>query len=110
MKSKMSIRSLVLFAALAIALPSFAKPVSQTFQLSHQTVVGKSHLEAGEYRFLIDGNKVTVTKGKNTMAESEGRWEERDSKANYTQIVTAEGGQVKELRFAGKKSVFILND
>ncbi len=80
MKTNSFVRSMALLAAIALAVPAFAKPVSQNFQLSQKTLIGKSALNAGEYRFLIDGNNVTVTKGK-----------------------------LLELRFAGKKSVFVLN-
>jgi len=109
MKTNSFVRSMALLAAIALAVPAFAKPVSQNFQLSQKTLIGKSALNAGEYRFLIDGNNVTVTKGKNTLAESEGRWEEREKKYEYTELVSTTSGQLLELRFAGKKSVFVLN-
>jgi len=109
MKITSLVRSAALLAAVAIAAPAFAKPVTQTIQITQKTIVGKSELKAGEYRFLIDGNKVTVSHGKTAVAESEGRWEERDRKAAYTEILMDNDGQLKELRFAGKKSVFILN-
>ncbi len=109
MKTNSFVRSMALLAAIALAVPAFAKPVSQDYQLSRKTIVGKSELNAGEYRFLIDGNKVTVTKGRNTLAESEGRWEERDKKYENTELVSTANGQLLELRFAGKKSVFVLN-
>jgi hypothetical protein len=109
MKTKSFFRSFALLAAIALTLPAFAKPVKQTFQLSQKTIVGKSELKAGEYRFLIDGNKVTVSRGKDTLAESEGRWEEREKKYEYTELVSNTDGQLMELRFAGKKSVFVLN-
>jgi hypothetical protein len=72
-------------------------------------MIGKRALNAGEYRFLIDANKVTVIKGRQTLAESDGRWEEREKKYEYTQLVSTTDGQLLELRFAGKKSVFVLN-
>jgi len=36
--------------------------------------LGKSELKAGEYLLRIEGNKATVQKGKDIVAESEGRW------------------------------------
>lgn len=109
MRTNSFIRSVALLAAIALTVPAFAKPVSQNFQLSQKTLIGKSALNAGEYRFLIDGNKITVTKGKDTLAESEGRWEDRDKKYEYSELVSSADGQLLELRFAGKKSVFVLN-
>ncbi len=100
-------RIAVLFVALAMVVPVFAKPFTKTINISQAAKVGKASLEAGEYQLSIDGNKATVQKGKNTVAESEGRWEERDAKAQYTAFLVGENGQVREVRFAGQKKVFV---
>jgi len=109
MKITSLVRSAALLAAVAIAVPVFAKPITKTINIGQAAKIGKADLKAGEYRLQIDGNKATVQKGKTLVAESEGRWEERDRKAAYTEILMDNDGQLKELRFAGKKSVFILN-
>jgi hypothetical protein len=108
MKNRSLLAHLALCGALAIAVPLFAKPMSTTVPLSHSAKVGQTDLKAGEYRFLIDGNHLTIYKGKTPMAETEGRWEDRDSKSEYTAVVSNGDGKVIELRFAGKKSVFVL--
>ena len=100
-------RIAVLFVALAMVVPVFAKPFTKTINISQAAKVGKASLEAGEYQLSIDGNKATVQKGKNTVAESEGRWEEREAKSQYTSILVGENGQVREVRFAGQKKVFV---
>ena len=100
-------RGAALLVALALALPVFAKPFTKTINLSQTAKIGKASLQAGEYQLLIDGNKATVQKGKNTIAESEGRWEDRDSKPDYTSVLLGENGQVREVRFAGQKRVFV---
>jgi hypothetical protein len=88
-------------------VPVFAKPLTKTINISQPAKVGKASLEAGEYQLSIDGNKATVHKGRNTVAESEGRWEEREAKSQYTSILVGENGQVREVRFAGQKKVFV---
>jgi hypothetical protein len=108
MRNKAMLGSLVLVAALAIAVPVFAKPMSTTLPVTHPVHFGQTEVQSGEYRLLIDGNHMTVLKGKATVAESEGRWEDRDEKSQYTAIVSNGEGRVIELRFAGKKSVFVL--
>jgi hypothetical protein len=108
MKNRSVLANLALCGALAIAVPLFAKPMSTTMPLAHNARVGQTDLQAGEYRFLIDGNHLTIYKGKNQMTETDGRWEDRDSKSQYTAIVSNAEGKVVELRFAGKKSVFVL--
>lgn len=103
-------RLAVLFVGLAMAVAVFAKPITKTINLSQSAKVGKASLQAGEYQLSIDGNKATVQKGKNTVAESEGRWEDRDTKSEYTAILVGENGQVREVRFAGQKRVFVFNE
>ena len=107
MKINSTYRIAALFVALAMTVPAFAKPFTQTINLTQAAKVGKASLQAGEYRLSIDGNKATVQKGRNTVAESEGRWEEREAKSQYTSILVGENGQVREVRFAGQKKVFV---
>lgn len=103
-------RMAALFVALAMTVPVFAKPFTKTINISQPAKVGKASLQAGEYQLSIDGNKATVQKGKNTVAESEGRWEDRDAKSQYTAILLGENGQVREVRFAGQKRVFVFSE
>jgi hypothetical protein len=44
------------------------------------------------------------------VAESAGRWEDRDSKAANNTLLIGEDGRVKEVRFAGKSKVFVFNE
>jgi len=110
MKSNSFLRSVALLAVTALAVPVFAKPVSKTINITQTAKVGKADLQAGEYRLLIDGNKATVQKGKSIVAESEGRWEDRDTKSNYDAVLLGQDGQVKEVRFSGQKRVFVFSE
>ena len=110
MKTNSFIRSLALLAAVALAVPAFAKPVSKTINVAHAAKLGKAELQAGEYRLLIDGNKATVQKGRQVVAESEGRWEDRSAKSSYDSLLIGEDGQVKEVRFAGQTRVFVFSE
>jgi hypothetical protein len=110
MKNNSFFRSIALLAALALAVPVFAKPISKTINIAQAARVGKADLQAGEYRLLIDGNKVTVQKGKRMVAESEGRWEDRQTKPAYDSILLGENGQLREVRFAGQNRVFVFNE
>jgi|SRR6516165_7625211 photosystem II stability/assembly factor-like uncharacterized protein len=108
MKSKSLLANLVLCGALAIAVPAFAKPVSTTLPVTHTVKVGQTEIKAGDYRFLIDGNHLTILNGRKQVAEADGRWEDRESKADFNSIVSNSDGELIELRFQGKKSVFVL--
>jgi hypothetical protein len=110
MKSISMYRIAALFVALAMVVPAFAKPFTKTISISQAAKFGTASVQAGEYQLSIDGNKATVQKGKNTLAVSEGRWEERDAKSQYTSIVVGGDGQVREVRFAGEKKVFVFNE
>lgn len=110
MKLNSITRSAALVVALAMVVPVFAKPFTKTINLSQSAKIGKASLQAGEYQLSIEGNKATVQKGKNTLAESEGRWEDRDKKSDFTSILLGENGQVREVRFAGQKRVFVFNE
>ena len=110
MKINSTYRMAALFVALAMTVPAFAKPFTQTINLTQAAKVGKASLQAGEYRLSIDGNKATVQKGRNTVAESEGRWEDREQKSQYTAILLGADGQVHEVRFAGQKRVFVFSE
>jgi hypothetical protein len=104
------LRSVALLAVVALAVPVFAKPIAKTINIPQAAKVGKADLKAGEYRLLIDGNKATVEKGKQVVAESEGRWEDRDAKASYDAVLLGDNGQVKEVRFSGQKRVFVFSE
>jgi hypothetical protein len=110
MKTKLFFRSVALLAAVALTVPAFAKPFAKTINIAQNAKFGKSELKAGEYRLQIEGSKATVQKGKQTVAESEGRWEDRSTKASYDSLLVGENGQVKEVRFAGQTRVFVFSE
>lgn len=110
MKKNSILRSAALLAAIALVVPAFAKPISKIMNLTQAARFGKTELKTGEYRLLIDGTKVTVQKGRNQLAEADGRWEERAEKSDYNSILIGSDGQVKEVRFLGEKRVFVLSE
>jgi hypothetical protein len=109
MRNSTLVRSLVLASALAVSVGTFAKPVAKSLAITHPVKVGQVDVKAGDYRATIDGNHLVLTNGRKTVAEADGRWEERDTKAENTQILSDANGKVLELRFSGQKSVFVLN-
>jgi hypothetical protein len=110
MKFNSILRSVALAAALASTVPLLAKPISKTINIAQSAKIGKADLQAGEYRLLIDGNKATVQKGRQTIVESEGRWEDRTTKSSMDSVLIGENGQVKEVRFSGQTRVFVFSE
>jgi hypothetical protein len=110
MKFNSIVRSAALVAALACTVPLLAKPITKTINITQSAKIGKADLRAGEYRLMIDGNKATVQRGGQVLAESEGRWEDRNTKAAYDSVLVGENGQVKEVRFSGQSRVFVFSE
>jgi hypothetical protein len=108
MSTNSIVRSLILASALAISVPAFAKPMVKDLPITHPVHVGQTSIESGDYRILIDGNHLTIQKGKKVVAQSDGRWEERSSKSPYDGILSDANGNVMEIRFQGKTGVFVL--
>ena len=109
MKSITLVRTAALLGAFCLSVPVFAKPFVKTLSISQPAKVGQVTLQAGEYKFSIDGDKVTVQRGKDQVAQSEGRWEDRSTKSDYDAVLLNADGQVKEVRFSGQKRVFVFN-
>jgi len=110
MKSNSIVRTAVLLGTLGLAVPVFAKPFVKFISITQPAKVGQATLQAGEYKLSIDGTKVTVAHGKDQVAESEGRWEDRATKSPYDAVLLGENGQLKEVRFAGQKRVFVFGE
>jgi len=110
MKIASILRGAVLVAALACSIPVLAKPITKVINITQSARIGKADLRAGAYRLLIDGNKVTVQRGNQTLAETEGRWEDRATKSSNDSVLIGENGQVKEVRFSGKTRVFVFSE
>ncbi len=105
---KSLVRTIALAATVALAVPLFAKPITKTINISQPAKFGKAELKAGEYTLRIDGSKVTVKKGNAVLAETEGRWEQRDAKSPYNSVMVGPDGAVREVRFSGDRSVLVL--
>ena len=108
MRMKSLARFLALLAVVALAIPAVAKPVSKNVTLSQPAKLGATQLNAGEYRLLIDGSKVTVKNDKQVVAEVEGRWEQRAEKSPRNAVLLGANGEIKEIRFSGDNRVLVL--
>jgi hypothetical protein len=110
MRKHSVLQGLALAAVLAFSTSLVAKPMAKSLSVTHPVHLGKSDVKVGDYRAMIDGNHLTLLNGKKTIAEAEGRWEDRDNKSQYNAIVADKDGRVIELRFEGRKSVFVITE
>ncbi len=109
MRFKSLVRFIAMLAVVALAVPAMAKPVSKSFNLTQPAKIGSTQLTVGEYRVLIDGNKVTVQRGKQTVVQTEGRWDQRAEKARYNSVLLGPDGEVQEIRFTGDDHVLVIS-
>ena len=67
MSNNSLVRCLILASALAISLPAFAKPVVKDLPVTHTMHVGKTTIQSGDYRILIDGITSPYRKAKTSL-------------------------------------------
>jgi hypothetical protein len=104
------LKSLAAFLVMmALVVPAFARDINKIVAVPDQTKIAGKILKAGNYTFKVNENKVTIEAKGKIVAEAAGRWEPRDSKWASDSFVTGADGQVREIRFAGEKRVFIVN-
>lgn len=109
MKVTNRVRIIALLAVVALAIPAAAKPFSKNIALGQTAKFGKTEVEAGQYRLVVDGKKIWVKQGNKVVAEAEGEWVHRESKAQRTSVLIGANDEVLEIRFAGRDSVLVLN-
>jgi hypothetical protein len=97
------------FVVMALVIPTFARDLNRIVAVPDQTKIAGKVLKAGDYTFKVNDNKVTVESRGKIVAEATGRWEARDSKWSSDSFVTGADGQVREIRFAGEKRVFVVS-
>ncbi len=107
---QMAFRCAVILAALALTLPVAADPVSKSIDLLVSAKVGRTQLDVGQYKIVVDGTKVTVKQGKKTVAETTGEFVERPEKQRNNSVLVGAAGQIQEIRFAGDRRVLVLNN
>lgn len=107
MRSKFFLRCVAVLALAALAVPVFAKPISRDISLSHAVKFGKADVQAGDYRLLVDGEKVKLMKGSKVVAELEAKWEQRDTPSPYTAVLINRFGEIEEVRFRGDSRVLV---
>src|SRR5208282_1660760 len=69
-----------LVAALALAIPVFARASRTTITLTEACQFAGTKLPPGEYVMVVDGNKVTVLHNDKVFATATGEWKKADGK------------------------------
>jgi len=99
-----------ILAVLALAIPVHADPVAKSIDLLVPAKIGRTQLDVGNYKILIDGTKVTVKQGKKIIAETTGEFVERPTKQSNNAVLVGRDGQLQEVRFQGERRVLILSN
>ena len=93
------------FATFALAAASAAE--KHTVQFYSPTVIGGQELKAGEYKLVLDGNKLTIKDGKRVI-ETDVKVESEGTKYNTTGVRYVGGKQASEIRFGGTTTKLVL--
>jgi hypothetical protein len=100
----------LILAALAWTLPVGAHPVSKSIDLFVPAKIGRTQLDVGQYKIIIDATRVTVKQGKKVIAETTGEFVERTTRQTNNAVLVSRTGQIEEIRFAGDKRVLVLHN
>lgn len=109
--SKGFIRLFAVFIAFVLTAPVFAKSPkvpSVDLPIVDSVRLGGAQLAPGDYTVLIDGNNITVQKGKQVVTSVSGHWEDQKTKASATEY-DSNNGQITELYFDGQNRAFVPN-
>ncbi len=107
-----AVSCVAILAVLALATPIFATPdpVAKSISLLVPAKIGRTQLDVGNYKIVVDGSKVTVKQGKTVIAETTGEFVERPTKQSNNAVVVGGNGEIQEVRFAGEKRVLIFSN
>jgi hypothetical protein len=108
MNAKTLVRIIAVLAVVALTIPAMAKPITRNITVTSPAKIGSAQLEIGSYKLVIDDEHVIVRQDRETVVETRGRWETRDTKYSRNSLIVGPDRQVREIRFAGKREVLIL--
>ena len=103
-----AIQFCVLFLTAAML---FASAASYSVTLFQPSMVSGTELKAGEYKLTIDGDKATITKGKEKV-EAAVKMESTENKFSATSVrYSDQGGKMKiqEIRLGGTTTKVVFN-
>jgi len=106
------LKALVVAAVLTLAVSAYA---ATAVNLSAPAMLNGKQIEAGEYQLRINSNgDVTFLRNKTEVATAKAKYEDRDSKAAYTAVITKADGDghraITEIQFEGKKQVLVFEN
>jgi type IV secretory pathway protease TraF len=107
------IKAIILACFLAVSLVAVAAEKAVSVTVPSATQVNGKPLAAGSYKVSWTGSdaavQVTFKQDKKVIAEAPAKLVDGDSVSARNMLLLNEGGSLKELRLAGKKSVLKFN-
>jgi hypothetical protein len=100
----------VLFTIAAISIASAAEKYSVT--LFQDSIVAGSTLKPGDYKVIVDGEKVVLAKGQNKV-ETTAKLETNETKFNSTSVRYQNGDgkyRLKEIRLGGTNTKLVFDN
>jgi len=97
-----------ILALAALVSPAFGKTITKIITIDGKETLAGKELKNDDYTFKVDDSKVVVELRHKVVAEATGHWEDRPAKYESDIVVTADNGQIQELRFGGEKRAFVI--
>ena len=104
-------KAMKFFVLFFTAAMVFASAASYSVTLFQPSMVSGTELKAGEYKLTIDGDKATITKGKEKV-EAAVKMESVETKFAATSVRYADQGgkmKVQEIRLGGTTTKVVFN-
>jgi len=104
-----SVRIIIaVLAVVVLALPLMAKPITKSLTLTEPTKIAGTLLKPGDYKLVIDGDKLTVEQGKHVVATATVTWEHMNAKSDTNCITITADGELQKICFTGDDKALIL--
>ena|SRR5579862_4144532 len=104
---KSFISTLALLAVTAMAMPAISAPISKTVTFAEQVTINGTQVMPGDYKVVVDGNKVTVEKRHNVIVQTDARVEQRNEKYQTTSVIHDAKGAVQEIDLGGGNQAIV---
>ncbi len=101
----------ILFAFATLALTVASAASSYRVTLFQNSEIGGKQLKPGEYKMIVEGDKVVLSQGKNSV-EATAKVESSDTKFSSTTIRYSGGesnSKVQEIRIGGTNTKVVFN-
>lgn len=101
--------AVAILAGATFIAPAFSQGNEHTVTTDIPLTVGHTDLEAGQYKFTVNGDILTVTHEGKVVAEAEGQWVPAKERIKLDRIVRNADGSVWQICIRNEDSIFVVS-